>query len=153
VALHREGHLLAYRERLRHSLGRQREDVVIDAVGPESFGFEELVGTLAAATGTRWWPIHLPPAMVGLLLRGLSVLTRDVVLTRDEIDGLTAELVMSHAQTSCPTKLTDYLRDNADAVGRRYQSELARRRPSGHPPVAAHARDEQPLPEVSPGAP
>lgn len=112
-------------------LGGERNDVVVDAVGPESFTFEELVGTLAAATGTRWWPVHLPPAVVALLLRGLSVLTRDVVLTRDEVDGLMAELVMSHAPTSCPTRLTDYLREHADTVRRRYQSELARRRPPG----------------------
>jgi NADH dehydrogenase len=110
-------------------LGTEREDVVIDAVGPESFTFEDLVGTLAAATGTRWWPVHLPPAIVAVVLRGLSLLARDVVLTRDEIDGLMAELVMSHAETTCSTRLTDYLQENADAVGRRYQSELARRRP------------------------
>ena len=118
-------------------LGGERDDIVIDAVGPESFSFEELVGVLADATGTRWWPVHLSPAVVGLLLRGLSVLARDVVLTRDEIDGLMAELVMSHAPTSCPTKLTDYLREHAEAVGRVYQSELARRGPAG---VAAGAR-------------
>jgi uncharacterized protein YbjT (DUF2867 family) len=112
-------------------LGGERGDVVVDAVGPESFAFEELVGTLADATGTSWWPVHLPPAVVGVLLRGLSVLTRDVVLTRDEVDGLMAELVMSHAGTTCPTRLTDYLRDHAGTVGRRYRSELALRRTSG----------------------
>lgn len=111
-------------------LGGEREDVVVDAVGPESFTFEELVGTLADATGTRWWPVHLPPTVVAVLLRGLSLLTRDVVLTRDEVDGLMAELVMSHEPTSCPTRLTDYLRENADRVGRTYQSELARRGPT-----------------------
>lgn len=115
-------------------LGGERTDVVVDAVGPESFGFEELVGTLAEATGTRWWPVHLPPAVVSLLLRGLSVLARDVVLTRDEIDGLMAELVMSHEPTTCPTRLTDYLRDHADTVGRAYHGELARRGPAGRRP-------------------
>lgn len=110
-------------------LGGERDDIVIDAVGPESFAFEELVGLLADATGTRWWPVHLPPAVVAVLLRGLSVLTRDVVLTRDEIDGLMAELVMSHAPTSCPTRLTEYLNEHGETVGRVYQSELARRGP------------------------
>ena len=36
---------------------------------------------------------------------------------------------MSDAETTCPTRLTDYLQENADTVGRRYRSELARRRP------------------------
>ncbi len=112
-------------------LGAEREDVVVDAVGPQSFGFEELVATIAETIGTRYWPLHLPPAAVSLVLRGLSLLTRDVVLTRDEIDGLMAELVMVEGRASCPTRLTDYLREHRDEVGRRYHSELARRGPGG----------------------
>jgi NADH dehydrogenase len=121
-------------------LGSQRDDVVLDAVGPEPFGFEELVGTIADAIGTWWWPVHLPPSAVAVVLRGLSLLTRDVVLTRDEIDGLMAELVMSDAETTCPTRLTDYLRENCDVVGRSYQSELARRRPPSRGTASAVAR-------------
>jgi NADH dehydrogenase len=109
-------------------LGSERTDMVVDAIGPESFAFEELVGTIADAVGTPYWPVHLPPAAVSVLLAGLSLLTRDVVLTRDEIDGLMAELVMVEGEATCPTRLTDYLRENADRVGRRYQSELARRK-------------------------
>lgn len=108
-------------------LGAERTDSVTDAVGPESFAFEDLVRTIAHSVGTRFLPVHLPPAAVSVLLRGLSVLTRDVVLTRDELDGLMAELVMVEGEATCPTRLTDYLRENADRVGRRYRSELARR--------------------------
>jgi NADH dehydrogenase len=70
---------------------------------------------------------------VSVLLRGLSTLTRDVVLTRDEIDGLMAELVMVDGEATCPTSLTDHLHANADQIGRRYQSELARRKTPRHP--------------------
>lgn len=110
-------------------LGSERTDTVIDAVGPESFTFTELVQAIARATGTRVHPVHLPPAVVTVLLRGLSLLTRDVVLTRDEIDGLMAELIHVEGPATCPTRLTDYLHANAASVGRRYASELSRRRP------------------------
>ena len=96
---------------------------------PESFTFTELVQAIARATGTRVHPVHLPPAVVTVLLRGLSLLTRDVVLTRDEIDGLMAELIHVEGPATCPTRLTDYLHANAASVGRHYASELSRRRP------------------------
>jgi uncharacterized protein YbjT (DUF2867 family) len=109
-------------------LGAQRTNTITDAIGPESFGFEDLVGTIAQAIGAPFRPLHLPPSVVSVLLRGLSLLTRDVVLTRDEIGGLMAELVMVEGETTCPTPLTAHLRENADRIGRRYQSELARRK-------------------------
>jgi uncharacterized protein YbjT (DUF2867 family) len=111
-------------------LGAERTNAVIDAVGPESFTFEDLVGTIAEITATPFRPVHLPPAAVSVLLRGLSYLTRDVILSRDEIDGLMAELVNVSGPATCSTRLTDYLRANADRVGRHYKSELARRKSS-----------------------
>jgi uncharacterized protein YbjT (DUF2867 family) len=114
-------------------LGAQRDDVVVDAIGPESFTFEDLVTAIAGAIGTAFRPVHLSPAVVSLVLRGMSLLTRDVVLTRDEIDGLMAELVMVEGEATCPTSLSGYLREHADEIGREYQSELARRRPLRRP--------------------
>lgn len=115
-------------------LGSQRTDTVIDAVGPESFAFEDLVGAIAEAVAAPFRPVHLPAAAVSVLLRGMSLLTRDVILTRDEIDGLMAELVMVEGEATCPTRLTGYLHANADRIGRRYESELARRK-APRPPV------------------
>jgi hypothetical protein len=110
-------------------LGEEQADTVVDAVGPEAFGFEELAGTIADAIGAAFRPVHLPAAAVSVVLRGLSLLTRDVVLTRDELDGLMAELVMVEGEPTCPTPLTAYLRENAGRFGRDYRSELARREP------------------------
>jgi len=110
-------------------LGAERTDTVVDAVGPESFTFEDLTATIARAIGSPFRPVHLPPALVSVVLRGLSLVTRDVVLTRDEIDGLMAELVMVEGEATCPTRLTTYLSENADVIGREYHSELARRAP------------------------
>jgi uncharacterized protein YbjT (DUF2867 family) len=108
-------------------LGAERTDTVIDAIGPEWFTFEELVATIAGAIGTPFRPVHLPANVVSVLLRVMSMLTRDVVLTRDELQGLMAELVMVEGEATCPTSLIGYLRDNAGRVGRGYRSELARR--------------------------
>src|SRR5262249_52599840 len=108
-------------------LGGERADVTVDAVGPESYTFQELVRTIARGVGTWCLPVHLPPPMVAALLPVLGRITKDVVLTRDEIDGLMAELVYVDSETTCPTRLTDYLREHRDSIGAKYHSELARR--------------------------
>ena len=64
---------------------------------------------------------------MSLALTGLvGVLIRDVVLTRDEIDGLMASLLTSDGPSTGTTSLSSWLDDNGDALGRRYVSELRR---------------------------
>jgi uncharacterized protein YbjT (DUF2867 family) len=108
-------------------LGGERDDVTVNAVGPESFAFEDLVSAVARAVGARCRLVHLPPAVVSLLLPAIGLLTRDVVLTGDEIRGLMAEYVHVDGEATCPTRLSDYLAERGSEVGASYQSELARR--------------------------
>ena len=106
--------------------GSQTGDTVADAVGPETYTFEELLRLLADAVGSRCRFIHTSPA-VSLALTGLiGTLIRDVVLTRDEIDGLMARLLTSNGPATCMTSLSGWLDENADALGHRYVSELRR---------------------------
>lgn len=53
---------------------------------------------------------------------------KDVVLTRDEIEGLSAGLCVSGDPpvTTTPTKLSEWLTDHKDTLGRVYASELQR---------------------------
>jgi NADH dehydrogenase len=117
-------------------LGDLDVNTTVDAVGPETFTFIELVDAIAKAIGARSRILTMPPAMVSAISRGLSRVLRDVVLTRDELDGLMAELVHVDGPATCPTRVSDYLRDNADRIGREYASELARRRPEPVTPPA-----------------
>jgi NADH dehydrogenase len=104
------------------------DDVTMDAVGPESFAFGDLVTTIADAVGARTRLVHLPVPVVARLLTVIGRLTRDVVLTRDEIDGLMAEYVHTAGEATCPTRLSGYLAERGRSLGVRYQSELERRR-------------------------
>ena len=106
--------------------GSQAEDAITDAVGPETFTFEALLHLLATAVGSGCQFVHTSPA-VSLALTGLiGLLIRDVVLTRDEIDGLSASLLTSDGPATGMTSLSSWLDDNGDALGRRYISELRR---------------------------
>src|SRR5207253_1246413 len=65
----------------------------VDAVGPEVFTFEEMVGLVRHAVGSRALLVHVPPVVVPLLTGLLGLLVGDVVLTADELRGLMDELV------------------------------------------------------------
>ena len=51
---------------------------------------------------------------------------RDMALTRDEVVGLMAGLLTSGEPPTGTTRLSDWLAENGDGLGRRYVSELRR---------------------------
>ena len=104
----------------------QSGSTVADAVGPETLGFESLLRLLAESMGVRCRFVHTPPSLGLGLTKLVGLLVRDVVLVRDEVDGLMAGLLRSDGPPTCETKLSDWLQDNADSLGHRYVSELRR---------------------------
>ena len=106
--------------------GSQSESSVADAAGPDTFFFEVLLRLLASSMGVRRWFLHTPPR-VGLALTGLvGLLMRDMVLTNDEVVGLRDGLLTSGDPPTGTTRLSDWLAENGDGLGRRYVSELGR---------------------------
>ena len=106
--------------------GSQSENLIADVAGPDTFSFEDLLRLLASSMGVRRWFLHTPPR-VGLALTGLvGLLMRDMVLTHDEVEGLMAGLLTSEEPPTGTTRLSDWLAENGDGLGRRYVSELRR---------------------------
>ena len=67
------------------------------------------------------------PAFLGLTpTRLVGLLLRDVVLSRDEVDGLIEGLLNSAAVPTGATRLEDQIKGHGDDLGRRYVSELRR---------------------------
>lgn len=106
--------------------GQQSENVIVDAVGPEVFTFDELVRLIAAKVGSRARLIHVSPQLALTLARLISPVVRDVVLTQEEVDGLMANLLISRDPPTGQTRLSDWLSQDGRQVGSRYASELAR---------------------------
>lgn len=102
------------------------QNVVLDAVGPDVFTFEELVRLIARAIGSRALVMHLPASLALFLSRIVGLWVGDVVLTSDEVAGLTANLLVSHLEPTGRTRLADWLAANAESVGASYASEIAR---------------------------
>ena len=106
--------------------GAMSGNSVADAVGPETFTFDELLRLLASAMQVRARLMHVPPSVGLALTQTVGRLMWDVALTRDEVVGLMAGLLTSKAAPTGTTKLSEWLAVNADGLGRRYVSELRR---------------------------
>lgn len=107
--------------------GATRENVVLNAIGPETFTYRELVETIGRLIGARRPVIGVPPAVgywTGWLVGKLK---GDVTITREEIAGLMANLLYVETPPTGVTRLTDWTAAHADTLGRRYANELARR--------------------------
>ena len=100
--------------------------VVLDAAGPETMSYRELVELVRAAVGSRSVVVPMPSAVVLATARVLGLLVRDVVLTRDEISELTSSLLTSHELPRGEIRISEWLPANASSLGRHWSSELAR---------------------------
>jgi len=108
------------------STAHHHENVVVDAVGPEVYTFDELVRLIADKIRRGAKIVHLSRGLALLLSRMIGYLLRDVLLTRDEVEGLMSNLLVSESPPTGQTRLSDWLAQNADSVGARYASELNR---------------------------
>jgi uncharacterized protein YbjT (DUF2867 family) len=104
----------------------EESDSVRDAVGPEIFTFDELVRLISAQTGSKTRILRVPSGAALLLSSVLGAVVRDRILTREEIKGLMTGLLVSADPPTCPTRFSDWLRSNANLLGKTYASELAR---------------------------
>jgi hypothetical protein len=100
---------------------------VIEAIGPETFTYRELVVRVRSALGVKRPIISLPPGLGYWGCRLVGLLVGDVVITREEIRGLMEGRLFVEAPSLGVTKLTEWIVQHKDTLGLHYTSELARR--------------------------
>jgi uncharacterized protein YbjT (DUF2867 family) len=104
----------------------ESETGVRDAVGPEIFSFDELVRLIARRIGSSARLVHLPAGAAHSLTKMLGVFVHDRILTREEIDGLMAGLLVSRTPPTGQARFSDWLGVHAQSLGRSYASEIGR---------------------------
>lgn len=102
------------------------ENTALNAVGPETFSFEELVRLIARQIGRSIRVIHVPPSAAYIATLVTGWMMRDVVLTWEEYEGLMGNLLAPDGPAAGQTRLSQWLEENAGRVGRKYASEVAR---------------------------
>ncbi|PYT70052.1 MAG: epimerase [Acidobacteria bacterium] len=104
----------------------QEGNAVLDAVGPETFTFEELVNLIAGQLRRRIRSVRVPAAAAYLATRVAGWFVHDVVLTWEEYQGLMAGLLAPQGSSTGETRLSTWLAANREHLGARYASEVAR---------------------------
>ena len=105
--------------------GQSNDNMILDAVGPEIFKYEELIRLIADRVQSKARIIHLKPGLALFLSKFIGYMVKDVVLTRDEVEGLMENLLVSKNPPTGKTRLSEWLTQNA-SIGTSYASELAR---------------------------
>jgi NADH dehydrogenase len=101
-------------------------DELIDAAGPETMAFRDLVKLVRRAVNAHTPIIRIPPAVMAATARALGLLVHDVVLTPDEIKGLMAGLLVSHDPPLGAIAFSQWLAEHNTSIGRAYANELDR---------------------------
>lgn len=106
--------------------GQQSDNLMKDAAGPDIFSFEQLVQLIASKLQRPVALMHVNPTLAFYLAKLIEPLVGDVLITRQEIEGLMANLLISQQPPTGHTHLATWLEQHADQVGKHYASELQR---------------------------
>ena len=106
--------------------GKLNENLLWDAVGPDVFTFAQMAALIGKSIGHSGLFVPTLPVMALAASKIISAMVGDVILTRDEVDGLMAGLLVSNEPARGRTHLADWLSANTSTVGLEYASELSR---------------------------
>ncbi|HUZ87040.1 MAG TPA: NAD(P)H-binding protein [Candidatus Baltobacterales bacterium] len=104
----------------------QTDNMTVDAAGPDTIAYTELVESIAVAVGRRPKFIYMSPRMTLLAGGIVGRMVDDILLNGPELEGLMQELLVSHERPRGTRRLENWLLSSAGTLGRTYASELAR---------------------------
>ena len=111
--------------RLLVRLGARADDVTVDAVGPESPTFREMVGAIRTATGSRSLLAPVPGWLMPPMAAVLGAALHDVLLTGEEYWSMKDGLADSDAPASGRRRASaNGSAAHGDELGRVYANEL-----------------------------
>ncbi len=104
----------------------QSDNLTADAAGPDVMTYFELVESIAIAVGRRPRFVYLTPGLTIFAGGLVGRLMGDVLLNRQELEGLMTELLVSRERPRGTRLLDNWLLTAADTLGLEYASELER---------------------------
>lgn len=104
--------------------GNAQDELIVDAAGPETIPFHDLIRAVRDATGSRSPILHVPPTAFHMAARALGLLVKDVVLTSQEITALTSGLLASQQPPQGKIAFTTWIAEHD--IGRTYANEVNR---------------------------
>ena len=104
----------------------QIDNVVVDAAGPDTIFFSEMIESIAIAVGRHPRFLYMSPRTAMRAARLIGRFVGDVMLNEPELQGLMDELLVSHERPRGTRRLDNWLLSSADTLGKTYASELDR---------------------------
>jgi uncharacterized protein YbjT (DUF2867 family) len=108
--------------------GKQTDNIIIDAIGPETFTYRGLVEAIGEIIAKRRPVVSVPPRVGYVVGWLIGKMVDDVMITRDEIRGLMDNLLYVGSLPTGRTKLTEWAKAHSTQLGLHYTSEIARRK-------------------------
>jgi len=108
--------------------GENKNNIIIEAIGPETFEYKELIETIANLIGIKRKIISVSHGFGYFMSKIIGWIQGDYVVTREEIDGLTSGLLYTDAKPAGKTKLTEWIKQNKNTLGKVYSNEIKRRK-------------------------
>ncbi|HTU73600.1 MAG TPA: NAD(P)H-binding protein [Trebonia sp.] len=112
--------------RLAVSLGGASANETVDAVGPRSLAFRDMVLAIRSAVGSRSVIVPAPGWLIPPMSAILGAALRDVLLTPEEYQAMAEGLADSSAPATGQISLIDWIARHGDRLGRLYANELVR---------------------------
>jgi uncharacterized protein YbjT (DUF2867 family) len=106
--------------------GAEADDLVVDAAGPETFSFRQLVSLVGEAVGRRGRLVGVPPLAVMTVSMIVGAITGDVLVTGEEIEGLMDGLAVSEQEPRGRIVFSEWVRRAGPELGISYASETER---------------------------
>jgi len=126
----------------------QTHNLTVDAAGPDTLTYTELVERIAIAVGRRPKFVYFSPRLTLWAGDLVAAYVHDVLLTRQELQGLMEELLVSSEKPRGGRRIDNWLLGTSDSIGRNYASELDRHWRGVHAPATLPAATR---PEAPPG--
>src|SRR5207253_1870089 len=96
----------------------QRENLTVDAAGPDIIYYSEMVESIAIAVGRHPRFVYMSPRNALRAARILGRFVNDVTLNEPELEGLMQELLVSHEKPRGTRRLDNWLLSSASVIGR-----------------------------------
>ena len=108
--------------------GQNNENIILDAIGPESYTYREWVEKIGRIIGKSRPVLPMRPRLAFLVGWIIGKFKKDVMITWPEVQGLMDGLLYVDSPPTGQTKLTTWAEEHAESLGRHYASELNRRK-------------------------
>lgn len=112
--------------RIAVEASRLPHGTILDAIGLETYTFNEFVSFIIATLAARCRPVHVSPGFGIVCGKLIGLALGDVLLTTDELRGLMSNLLTSNQNPNGKIRFSDWLNENQDSLGATYSSEIKR---------------------------